>query len=87
MNLPETKAYDGETFAMGRVYLIGHVTSGDHPIQWGIYKRDYNRWLDCDGHGVDDDELSEFDLHYLLPHRAIDIYEPSDDQKEQIEKP
>ena len=87
MNLPPTKAYDGEDFIHGRDYLVGHVTSGDHPIQWGIYTRQASScWFNCDGHGIDEDELSEFDYYYLLPPTANDIYEPSDDQLAQIEK-
>lgn len=79
LSLPETKAYEGEEFIHGRTYLVGHVTSGDHPIQWGVYERGSGPnnavWRDESGHWLnpEDDELSEADLYYLLPITYLEM--------------
>lgn len=63
-----------------RKYLCGAITSGDHPIQWSVYKcSGNNSFADPDTHKVIPDDETEmlFDVGvvYELPQTYYDLQE------------
>jgi hypothetical protein len=58
-------------------YLIGHITSGDHPIQWKLFTYNKRLWRDDNGQVVDIEEDFgidlEFDYVFRLPGTPIGL--------------
>jgi hypothetical protein len=71
---------DTKEFSEG-VYLVGHITSGDHPIQWGVYFYEHGAFHDKNspcgcGRRIDPDDGEidyESDLIYSLPKTHNDM--------------